>query len=191
MPQLKTPAALEKHFFENPHFGASGLTHGLMFFLFLLVTYLRHPQVVPFQATTVYLPLLLAIILCLTTGMGLLVSALNVFYEDVKYMVGIGLFLLLYLCPVMYLSEFVMYSPTLADKPWAYTLYHLNPMAELCTAFRKVLLAPQNAHVAGREVPPLPLDWPLIGVAAATSLAILVIGYRVFNHYKWRFVERS
>lgn len=164
-----------------------------MFFVYLAVIYLRHPQEIPFRATVALLPLLLVINLFLAAGFSLLISALNVFYEDVKYIVGIITYLLLFLCPVMYFSEQVRYSGMFGGGGRiVYLIYHLNPIAEMVTAYRKVLLAPQ-AVVArtGGTYPPLPLDWRLLSFTAAFSVFILWYGYRTFNKLKWRFVERT
>ncbi|MFQ3678276.1 MAG: hypothetical protein SNJ74_10085, partial [Fimbriimonadaceae bacterium] len=66
-----------------------------------------------------------------------------------------------------------------------------NPIAVLCTAYRKVLLAPPQEIVLGREsIPPLPMDWGQVAYAGVVSFAILVAGYHLFNRMKWRFVER-
>lgn len=163
------------------------------FFAYLLFIYLRDPKVSPFQPTAIWLPALLVINLFLATGCSLLISALNVFYEDVKYIVGIITYLLLFLCPVMYFSEQVRYSTRFGDHSrWVYVLYHLNPVAEMVTAYRKVLLAPQQ--VVGRDgitYPALPLDLRLLGITALFSIFILWYGYRTFNRLKWRFVERN
>ncbi|HVL38760.1 MAG TPA: ABC transporter permease [Fimbriimonadaceae bacterium] len=165
----------------------------VVFFAYLLVIWILNPAVSPFQWTTLYLPLLLVISLAFVTGIGLIVSALNTFYEDVKYMLSVGLYLIFYLSPIIYFSENVYY----VDHPrreLIYTLYHLNPIAMLATAFRKILLAPQPVQIGSGEqamvYDPLPLDWGLLSVAAAISFASLYIGYRTFNHLKWRFVER-
>ena len=56
----------------------------MVFFAYLLVIYILDPRVSPFQASIVWLPILLVIHLILTTGFSLLISSLNVFYEDVK-----------------------------------------------------------------------------------------------------------
>jgi lipopolysaccharide transport system permease protein len=164
----------------------------VVFFAYLFVIWVRNPSQSPFQWSTLYLPALLVISLMLVTGVGLIVSALNTFYEDVKYMLSVGLYLLFYLSPIIYFSENVLYM----DHPRAgliYTLYHLNPIAMLATAYRKVLLAPQPVQIGAGEgsvYPPLPLDWGLLGITALMSLAFLIGGYHVFNRLKWRFVER-
>jgi lipopolysaccharide transport system permease protein len=165
----------------------------LVFFVYLFVVYLIDPRVVPFQWTTVYLPLLLIINLALALGLGFIVSALNTFYEDVKYIVNVILYLMFFLCPIMYFSEQVSDSMSKHGTLGSifFFVYHLNPVATLSTAYRKVLVAPQPVDVgAGRLIPALPLDWPMLGAAALISFSLLYFGYRLFNRLKWKFVER-
>jgi ABC-type polysaccharide/polyol phosphate export permease len=163
-----------------------------VFFIYLLYIYLRDPSQVPFQITIVYLPVLLLINLMLATGLGLIISALNTFYEDIKYITGVALYLMLFVCPIMYFSEMVRYSSTITEpsRTNIYYLYHLNPLAMLCTAYRKVLLAPQDVKIGTETYHALPLDWVLLGITGVMSFAILVFGYWLFNRLKWRFVER-
>ncbi len=158
-----------------------------VFFLYLLAVYLLNPQESPFQITTLYLPLLLVVNLMLTAGLGLLFSALNTFYEDVKYILSVLLWLMIFLCPVMYFSENVYYP---SENALHYTLYHMNPVAMLCMAYRKILLAPQDVVLGETTYPALPMDWALFGYTALFGLFILWMGYSVFNRLKWRFVER-
>lgn len=163
-----------------------------VFFCYLLFVYVRHPVILPFRWDMLWLPLLLLINFCLAAGLGLLASALNTFYEDVKYFLSVVLYITFFLCPIMYFSEDVRYSGLIPEerRELVYVLYHLNPVSMLCTAYRKVLVAPGPIVQGGQEVPPMPLDWPLLGVTAATSVGLLLLGYHVFNRLKWRFVER-
>lgn len=162
-----------------------------VFFAYLLVIYLRHPQVSPFTTSLVLLPILLVIELMLVTGLGLLVSALNTFYEDVKYILSVALYLLFFLSPIMYFSENVRYSKQLGSSgDLVYFVYHLNPVATLSTAYRKVLLPLQDVQVDGAMKPALPLDWGLLGITAGLSLLVLVAGFVTFNRLQWKFVER-
>jgi len=175
----------------------------LVFFIYLLAVYmLNTPRVPVFQWTTIYLPVLVIINFLLAAGLGLLFSALNTFYEDVKYIVGVILSLLFFLAPIMYFSESTYYPPR---GSWLkYFLYHLDPVATMSNAFRKVLLAPQPVSISERKWnsklgdwqdilvphPALPIDWLMIGITAALSLAVFFYGYHVFNKLKWKFVER-
>ncbi|MBX7134688.1 MAG: ABC transporter permease [Fimbriimonadaceae bacterium] len=163
----------------------------LVFFVYLLVVYLLDPRVSPFTWQVLILPALLLINFALVTGLSLIISALNTFYEDVKYIVSVLLYLLFFLSPIMYFSETVLYSGGLGGRnQLIYTLYHLNPIAMLCTAYRKVLVPPQEVQVGSAFYPALPLDWGLLGITAVVSITLLVVGYAVFNRMKWRFVER-
>ncbi|MFY9233328.1 MAG: ABC transporter permease [Fimbriimonadaceae bacterium] len=162
-----------------------------VFFVYQLVVFLIYPGFSPFHLSMLLLPVLLLISLAFVTGLGLIIAALNTFYEDVKYIVTVALYLLFFLSPIMYFSENVWFTATSTDRPWLYTAYHLNPIATLATAFRKVLVAPQPVFIDKEtSVPPLPLDWAMLGFTAAFSFALLVFGYWVFNRMKWRFVER-
>ncbi|MBX3111431.1 MAG: ABC transporter permease [Fimbriimonadaceae bacterium] len=144
----------------------------------------------------VFLPVLLVIHFALTTGLSLVFSALNVFYEDVKYMLTITLYLAFFLSPVMYFAETVFEATrkygALSDV--LYKLYMLNPVATLCTVYRKALVAPGDVQVIrdghAIMVPFQRVDWVMFGVATALSFIALVGGYAFFNRMKWKFVER-
>jgi ABC-type polysaccharide/polyol phosphate export permease len=163
-----------------------------VFFGYLLLAYLIHPGEWPFQIGTLYLPFLLLITFFLALGCAFIVSALNTFYEDVKYIAGIGLWLMFFLCPIMYFGEDVAYSHlNTRSHGWVYVLYNLNPLSALATAYRKTLLAPPKyMTVQGVAVPTLTLNWHYVEIATAESLILLIAGYAVFNRLKWKFVER-
>lgn len=163
-----------------------------VYFAYMLVVYWLDPRVWPFTWNSLLLPVLLCINLALAAGTGLIVSALNTFYEDVKYIVSVLLYLMFFICPIMYFSENIRYSQSL-QGPYGdliYTLYHLNPVAMLVTSYRKALVAPQQVMVNGNYVDSLPLDWGLLAACAGISFGLLAFGYRLFCNVKWRFVER-
>lgn len=160
----------------------------LVFGVVMIVVWLQDPRDFPFSSRIIFLPLLLIIQFALCTGLGLLISALNTFYEDVKYIVSVLLYLLFFGCPIMYWSENV--AQGFKDWPVGYTLYHANPMAALCTGYRKIMLDPQPMKMGDQVLQPLPLDLWMLGGSALSSFLILWMGYAVFNRLKWRFVER-
>ena len=163
-----------------------------IFFLYLLIAFIRDPRHIPFQATTIYLPILLIISLMLSIGLGLIVSALNTFYEDVKFIASMVLYLMVFLCPIMYLVEEVAATNANLNSGYLlYKIYNLNPVAALATAYRKVLLAPVPVPIGGKGIhDPIPLQWEYIGFAGLFSFVLMVYGYWLFNRLKWRFVER-
>ena len=163
----------------------------VIFFLLLLFVYFMDPRVVPFQATTVFLPLLILISFMMAVGASFIVSALNTFYEDIKYIVTVLLNLLFYLCPILYYAENVAYAPSNTSSNFLlYKLYNLNPVAALCNTYRKVLLAPIDVKVSGVMEPAMPTPWKYLAVCGVFSFCLMVFGYRVFNRLKWKFVER-
>lgn len=168
----------------------------VVFFVFLFgVWAVSGFAVSPFTPWIAFLPVLLVVSLCLVTGLSLLISALNVFYEDIKYVLSVVLYLLFFLTPIMYFSETVFYAlKGKANGELIYFLYHLNPVATLSTVYRKVLLADGKIAVIsdGEQifVDPLGVNWLLFGITVAVSVGLLLYGYRVFNKLKWRFVEK-
>ncbi len=162
----------------------------VVFFVYLIGVYIVHPGIFPFHSGILLVPVLLVINFCLVTGLAFLISAANAFYEDVKYMVGVVLYLLFFLCPIMYFVEQVYHSTVNKDHAILYKIYNLNPIAELCTAYRKAILDPQPVYFEGQFHAPIGMDWKYLWITAGFSVLILFVGYGFFNRMKWRFVER-
>ncbi|GIV15042.1 MAG: transport permease protein [Armatimonadota bacterium] len=163
----------------------------LVFFVYLL-GYVR----APLMPGVVLLPVLVFFQTLLIAGLSLIISCLNVFYEDTKYIVSIGLQLMFYLVPVIYFSEQVYHAQLASPElqHWIYLVYHLNPIAMLMTAYRKILLPPitvqQIGAVQKQTFVSLPMDWGLLVVACVASVVIFVLGYAFFNRRKWDFAEQ-
>lgn len=175
----------------------SNLIHFLLalvvFFIYLI--WLR----ANFMPSMFLLPVLIFFHFLLNVGLALLVSALNVFYEDVKYMVSMLLNILFYLTPIMYLSEMVQHA--LRNQAYGtiiYRLYELNPLNALIIGYRKILLAPYSipSGKEGRVTSILtqfedqPLDWSMLAIAFVVCAAVAVLGYAFFNRRKWGFAEQ-
>ena len=118
------------------------------------------------------LPGLLLLALITTSGVGLFLSALNVEYRDVRYVVPFLIQLLLFLTPVIYPASKV--APVLARLGAPEWVWGLNPMAGVVEGFRWALLrAPTHPG-------------PLIVASCVTGSLLLVTGAIFF-----RSVERS
>ncbi|GIV18281.1 MAG: transport permease protein [Armatimonadota bacterium] len=177
---------------------AAVLANLIHFALALLVffVYLLGYVGAPLLPSVALLPVLVFFQTLLIAGLSLIISCLNVFYEDTKYIVSIGLQLMFYLVPVIYFSEQVYHaqlaSPDL--QRWIYLVYHLNPVAMLLTAYRKILLPPITVQQIGvvqkQTFVSLPMDWGLLAVACVVSVLIFVLGYAFFNQRKWDFAEQ-
>jgi lipopolysaccharide transport system permease protein len=115
------------------------------------------------------LPLLVAIGTVTALGVGAALSAINVRYRDVKYVVPFSIQLWLFITPVVYPSS------TIAE-PWR-TLSAINPMVGVVEGFRWATLGTGNA------------PWDLIGVSAASAVILLVAGLAYFDRVERAFAD--
>jgi len=115
-----------------------------------------------------WVPPLLAVLVLFATGLALLLSAANLFYRDVKYLVEVALTFGIFFTPVFY--------ETALFGPWG-RLILLNPAAV-------VLESLGTAVVSHRAPDPLWLSY-----AAFVSLVVCATGYRLFKRLEPRFAE--
>lgn len=167
----------------------SNLVHFILalgvFFVYLLILG------TPILITWLMLPVVVLIQLMLNLGIAFFVSCLNVFYEDIKYMVTVLLSLLFYLTPVIYVTELIYYAKRMQAIPEVYRqlilkLFYINPLSMLMTAYRKILLPPFNTP----DIKDIPMDYGYLALAGVTSFVIFLAGYAFFNSRKWLFAER-
>jgi lipopolysaccharide transport system permease protein len=127
------------------------------------------------SAVVLALPLLLALALATALGIGLWLSALNVRFRDVRYVVPFFLQLWLFVTPVIYPTGSVTEMLGRLGLPaW---LYGLNPMAGVVAGFRWVLL--------GTGAQP----WGLIAASAVISMLLLVSGAFYFRRVEQTFAD--
>jgi lipopolysaccharide transport system permease protein len=117
-------------------------------------------------------PLLALLALVAATGVGLWLSALNVEYRDVRYVVPFLVQLWLFVTPVIYPASTL--APRLQRLGLPAWLWGINPMAGVVEGFRWAML----------DAPTSPGS--LIAASAVTGLALLISGT-----YYFRRVERS
>jgi len=153
----------------------------MLFFVYLLVLG------TPILVTWLLLPFVVIIQLLLTLGISFFISCLNVFYEDIKYMMTVLLTVVFYCTPIIFLVEQIYYSDRIpmAYQGFILKFFYLNPLSMLMIAYRKLLLPPFNAV----GITDLGLRWGYLGIAAFTSLIIFLAGYAFFNSKKWQFAE--
>lgn len=120
-----------------------------------------------FTIHLLWLPLIIGIQLALVVGLGLMVSALNVFYRDVQYIVDSVLSVLFWVSPVVY-CPFV--RDLESHGAAIFYGYHLNPLAGILEAYRSVLWYGQAPH----------LD--TLAMSAVVTLITGYLGVRIF----WR-----
>ena len=118
-----------------------------------------------------WLPAFLLLALATSLGAGLWLSALNVEFRDVRYVVPFLVQLWLFASPVIYSSASV--SPA-----WR-AVYGLNPMAGVIEGFRWALLGPQSGAAPG----------PMTAVSALAALALLASGAFYFRRMEKTFAD--
>ncbi len=145
----------------------SGVVDFALAFVVLLAMMLYY-GILP-TLNVLWLPLFLLLALVASLGVGLWLSALNVEYRDVRYVVPFITQFWLFVTPIAYPSS-------LLHEPWR-TLYGLNPMVGVVEGFRWALLGTKTA------------PGPIIAVSATAALVILVTGAFYFRRMEKTFAD--
>ena len=116
-----------------------------------------------------WLPLFLLLALITSLGVGLWLSALNVEYRDVRYVVP-------FITQFWLLATPIAYPSSLLHEPWR-TIYGLNPMVGVVEGFRWALLGTNTA------------PGPIIAVSSAAALLILITGAFYFRRMEKTFAD--
>jgi ABC-type polysaccharide/polyol phosphate export permease len=159
------------------------------------MSWLHHDPILP-PVTIFLLPLLVLMQTLLIAGIALTISAMNVYFEDVKFLAAVFLDLLFYGVPIIYFLEQVRYTTHLSEplRGIVYHLFLLNPMVVILASYRSFLLTPEYALAApgSKEqiLVNLGVPWPYFWLAFVVCVAVFVGGYAFFNRRKWRFVEQ-
>jgi lipopolysaccharide transport system permease protein len=109
-----------------------------------------------------------ALILLLASGVGGWLSAINVKYRDVRYIVPFFMQLWMFTTPVIY-------STTLVPPKWRFVMA-LNPMASYIDAFRSVCF--------GRA-----LDWMGLATSTVVTAGVLLLAVRTFRNVEQSFAD--
>ena len=162
---------VKKIYFPREIFPASSILACIVDFLIasaifvILMLFYR----IPFTPSLVWIPVLFLVELLFVLGAGLFVSASNVFYRDVKYIVPLAIQLLFFASPVMYSIDRV----PARLRTW----YLLNPIAVVIDGFRRAII-----HGADPELGPL-------AVSAVSAVACFILAYVYFKRLEDRFAD--
>jgi lipopolysaccharide transport system permease protein len=133
--------------------------------LVILMIFYHVPVYLPGLA---FLPLILAIQIMLVLGLGLIISAANVFFRDVQPLLILGIQLWFYASPIIY--------PYTLVPEWLQPYYFLNPMASILESYRAVLLY--------QTIPS-----PYLVTAGIEAVIILIFGYWFFKKLEFQFAD--
>ncbi len=145
----------------------AGVVDFMVAFAILLLLMLGY-GIVP-TANILWLPALLLLTLITSLGVSLWLSAINVQYRDVKYVVP-------FLAQIWLFATPIAYSSTLLSEPW-HTVYGLNPMVGVVEGFRWALL--------GTDTQP----GSIALVSAGAAIAMLVSGAFYFRRMEKVFAD--
>ncbi len=151
--------------------------------------------------TIFLLPILVLMQTLLIGGIAFYISAMNVFFEDVKFLTAVLLDLLFYGVPIIYFLEQVKATQALPapvrDIVWQ--LFLLNPITVILASYRSFLLHPvwleegalglKNPLLVNQGFATIP--WPYFCLSFVVCVFVFLSGYAFFNSRKWRFVERQ
>jgi lipopolysaccharide transport system permease protein len=131
----------------------------------ILIIYYHMPV---FLVGWLLLPLIIFIQLVLALGIGLIGSALNVFYRDMKHIFALTIQIWFYATPIIY--------PITSVPERLRPLYFLNPMAGIIEAYRAIILYQR-----------VPGYYFLISIGMAVIL--FWIGYWFFKRVEFQFAD--
>jgi lipopolysaccharide transport system permease protein len=145
----------------------SGVVDFILAFL-VLVGMMLFYGILP-TLNVLWLPLLLLLALVTALGVGLWLSALNVQFRDVRYVMPFLTQFWLFATPIAYPSS-------LLSEPWR-TLYGLNPMVGVVEGFRWALLGTDTAPGA------------MIVASTLAALVLLIGGVFYFRRMEKTFAD--
>ena len=114
-------------------------------------------------------PFLVGLTFLCAVGAGLWLSALNVQYRDIRYVIPFLIQLWMFVSPVIY-------PVSMINKKFQWLLA-LNPMGGVIKAYRASLLG----H--------LPIDWFLLGISTAIILVLFISGLFYFKRMERTFAD--
>jgi lipopolysaccharide transport system permease protein len=119
--------------------------------------------------TLLALPVLIVIMLATALGVTAGLSAVNVRYRDVRYVVPFAIQMWLFLTPIAYPNSLI-------PEPWR-IISAINPMVGVVEGFRWSVLGTGSAPLA------------LIGISTVSALVLLVAGLAYFDRVERSFAD--
>jgi ABC-2 type transport system permease protein len=138
------------------------------------------------------IPLALIVLLLLTSALGILLSAVNVYLRDTSHFLELALLAWFWVTPIVYQFQLVGVRHGWSKWPW-----FANPVTPIVLVFQRAIYARMtNPHPKGGG-PPIQLlpNWPYwgfvayLGYSLAFALITLAIAVRVFGRSEANFAE--
>jgi lipopolysaccharide transport system permease protein len=164
-------AMITKVYFPRLTIPLASVLAGIVDFLIAFVVLLGMMWYYDIELTSkvLTLPFFLLLALIASLGVGLWLSAMNVFYRDIGYIIPFLTQIWFYLSPIVYATS------TVPEK--LQPIYALNPMVGVIDGFRWALL--------GQE----PAPGPLLIISSAVAVILLVSGVIYFRRVERTFAD--
>jgi lipopolysaccharide transport system permease protein len=162
---------LTKVYFPRVLLPAGTAVAGLLDFVIgslLLVVLMSYYRVTPRWALLLT-PLVVLLMVLLTTGVSMILAAANVRYRDIKYALPFIIQIWMFATPIIY-------PITMIPQKFRFLLA-LNPCWGMVEAFRACLL------------PGPPVNWTLIGTSIGMTLAVFLMGVYYFHKAERTFAD--
>lgn len=162
---------IKKVYFPRLSIPIASVTSGIVDFsiaFIVLLGMMLYYGILP-TLNIIWLPCMLLLTVTTSLGVSLWLSAMNVHFRDVRYVIPFLTQIWLFATPIVYPSS-------LLSEPWR-TLYSLNPMVGVVEGFRWALLGTDTA------------PGPMIIVSTLAALALLVSGLYYFRRLEKTFAD--
>jgi lipopolysaccharide transport system permease protein len=150
------------------------LKFGIQFFIFICfyAYYYFQGASIGINGSTLFFPLLVALMGILGLGLGMIISSLVTKYRDFTYLIGFGVQLLMYLSAVMY--PMALIKEKLPSYGW---LVEYNPLAYVIETTRYMLLDVGQISILG------------LGYTYLITAVVFLTGVLLFNKTEKSFID--
>jgi ABC-2 type transport system permease protein len=183
---------LPREIFPLASTGSALFNFGVQFLVLLAATIVSLDF--PFTWDFFYAVAGLAVAVIWAVAFALVLSALNVYLRDVKYLVETLIQILFWCSPIVYPWAFVVTKTNKAGLGWVRELYLLNPFTEAVLAFQRGiwLAGSRTEQVGDKTVPPQP--WPghmelRLLVFIVVGIGVLAVAQRIFSRLQGNFAQ--
>jgi lipopolysaccharide transport system permease protein len=165
-------AFVTKIYFPRLFLPAASILSGLLDFLIAMLILLGMMWYyhIPLTFKVLILPILILFMLFTCMAVAMWLSAFNVKYRDVRYVLPFLVQIWMYATPVAY-------SSTMIPEQWR-GLFGLNPMVGVVEGFRWALLGQENTLIG-----------PLMGISVVTIIPLFVGGLLYFQRMEKTFSD--
>jgi lipopolysaccharide transport system permease protein len=175
MPQASLSLANQQHLLTKVYFprlfvpiaAASVFLVDVVISLAMYALLLLYYRVVP-SWTIIFLPVLILLTLIATLSIGIMISALTVFYHDFKHIVPFLLQIFMFVTPVIYSAN------VFSER--AKMILSLNPMFGIMSAYRSAILG-------------TPWNLKSLGISTATAIGLLTCAMYYFRRTERHFAD--